>query len=611
VNTYTVGGLIDGLYVVGIKAIYSDTNKNASAGYSYINVTGKNVENTVTLVSGSVSTTNNNGYKVITATSTASFTLLTNTKIGFILVGGGGGGGANGSNFGSCGGGGGGATYYMNYNNSTINTNNINITVGTGGAGYGSPTVRLANTLASNGSSGSFSKIYFSGDSSKYVTCNGGAFGNCDKSGVAINKGIGGVGGTVAASGITGGTSTSGGNGGSGYGYVNVDGTKGKNGTTITDTILSTTYYYGGGGGGGAWNLMSDVANASEACYGATIYGGGNGGRRSQPELLELLSSNGVLNTGGGGGGGSAYNGSGAGANGICLVYFPIIGFIISSFDYLPSAPTDLSVSTISTSIKISFKEPTETVTSYTVTAVTLNNTSVTKTFYAPATAYTFSNTDLGNSMYYTISLVASNSFGSSSPITITISPELFNPIATVPSLVNGYYADTYRTYSSVTLGTSILDGYWGSSLDKAGLAVSGYSSTTKGQGAWKPLNTDTTPWIKLDLTQNFIVTGITVKPRMSASLLTVVTGNEYVQTLKIETSTDNITFTSMTTNGTNTTFNTGIIAATSTTVDNTDTAYYIPIYGVSLARYVKVSPLSWNKAGQPALRVGVNYLIS
>ena len=608
VNTYNVT-LIYGLNTIGIRPIYSGAVSNGLAVYTII--MGIFVENGVTSVSGIVSTSILNGYRVMTATSNASITLSNYTKIGLILVGGGGSSGSNTGAYGSSGGGGGGATYYMNCANSTINTNTINITVGNRGEA-----VKNSNTITRvNGNPGSNSIIDF-GNSN--ITCGGGGGGYPD--GIyGNNNRKGGSGGTVTINGITGGTSYLGGNGGSGLenGSTNVIDTIGRpllnangiplsgqtTGASITVPELNRTYKYGGGGGGGAWSLSSTVANANTACYGA--YGGGNGERDSTHGLPAITAGAGQENTGGGGGGvnGVINKTSFAGGSGFCLVYFPVYSQQFA-YTWTPSTPTGLSVISItSTTIKISFTEPAD-VTSYTVTAV--SSTTVTQTFNAPATTYTI--TGLTNSAY-TISLVASNSFGSSSPITIPFTPLLFDSVATVPTLVNGYYSDTntYRTYSSVTLGATITDGYWGSSLDKASLYTSAsvpYASTTKGRGAWKP--TDATPWIRIDLTQNFMVTGITVKPRMSGSAS--IANNEYVQTLRIETSTDNITFISMTTDGTNTTFQTGIQSNTMSP-DISDTAYYIPLYAATTARYVKVTLVSWFTA--PSFRVGVNYLIS
>lgn len=110
---------------------------------------------------------------------------------------------------------------------------------------------------------------------------------------------------------------------------------------------------------------------------------------------------------------------------------------MISVYNNIPSAPTNLSSISTLTTLAISFTPPSQNVDYYTIIAVPTSGATVTNTFNAPATSYTI--TGLQSGITYTISLTATNSFGTSAAGIITAATG--NP----PS------APTNLTVSSVT----------------------------------------------------------------------------------------------------------------------------------------------------------------
>lgn len=227
-----------------------------------------------------------------------------------VLVVGGGGGGAGGGYAG--GGGAGGLIYNDSY---SLSVSNINVIVGTGGAGGIGDTARDAY----NGSDSSFGDlIAIGGGFGSKEASNG---GNGGSGGGASYSGSPGTG--VAGQGYAGGYGLNGcngggavGGGGGGAGAIGGDGSAsiaGPGGNGLNFTINGTNVYYAGGGGGGG---------DYRGCLGGI---GGLGGGGNGTQVLE--GGNGTDGLGGGGSGGSyrdtSYFGNGGkGGNGVVIVRY-------------------------------------------------------------------------------------------------------------------------------------------------------------------------------------------------------------------------------------------------------------------------------------------------
>jgi hypothetical protein len=221
------------------------------------------------------------------------------TRVEALVVGGGGGGG---NRFGG-GGGAGGLVYNSSY--LVVPGRSYTITVGDGGSGGTSNSVR-----GSSGSNSVFDRL---------VAFGGG--GGASESQAALSGGSGGGGsyatptaGTgTALQGNAGGTGrdgprANGGGGGAGSGGYGL-GTRANGGDGLPLSISGETRYYAGGGGG-ADNRI-DSAGFGSPPYGiGGSGGGGNGGggeSSGQCDSKPGQGEDGLANTGGGGGGG-AYN---------------------------------------------------------------------------------------------------------------------------------------------------------------------------------------------------------------------------------------------------------------------------------------------------------------
>jgi hypothetical protein len=251
-------------------------------------------------------------YAVYTYRGSGSITFNTSKTVNYIIVGGGGGGGGGSK---ACGtnnatGGSGGSGGYVITGSTTVIANTLyNITIGSGGLGYG---YVGPNDTTNKGSSSSFGTI----------TAFGGIYGNYGNDQCAINNGN--------KPGNQNGTNNYGKGGeGSNYGLTNTDVEQGQKGLTVS--IGSTNFYYGGGGGGGTRNEDSYYNNnfgtQMNADYLSTNYGVVYGGGKIVGSAT--FGSTATANTGGGGGGGG-YNSSntsggipgGNGGSGICIIYF-------------------------------------------------------------------------------------------------------------------------------------------------------------------------------------------------------------------------------------------------------------------------------------------------
>ena len=239
---------------------------------------------------GNPTITNENGFTVLTFSSSGSFQFQHGVKnIGYIVVGGGGA-GAGGDEYGNGGGGGGGGGGIMSIPTDSLSLSpNITytITIGTGGLG------------ASNASGGAGAVSSISGISS----ASGG------NGGVVGSNGNGGAGG-VAVSGS--------GNGGDGYSDPgSTPPTNGSNGSTVT-TNYGINYLLSSGGGGGGANAPGGEGTSS----GGGAAGGGGGGGGQNGFSANYYGCGGGASSGDGRTGqGGPYTG-GNGAPGVVIVWF-------------------------------------------------------------------------------------------------------------------------------------------------------------------------------------------------------------------------------------------------------------------------------------------------
>ena len=241
---------------------------------------------------GNPTITNENGFTVLTFSSSGSFQFQHGVKnIGYIVVGGGGA-GAGGDATGNGGGGGGGGGGIMSIPTDSLSLSpNITytITIGTGGLG------------ASNASGGAGAVSSISGISS----ASGG------NGGVVGSNGNGGAGG-VAVSGS--------GNGGDGYSDPgSTPPTNGSNGSTVT-TNYGINYLLSSGGGGGGANAPGGEGTSSGGGAHGAFPGPGGGGQ-------DGFSAN-YYGCGGGASSGDGRTGQGGpytggnGAPGVVIVWF-------------------------------------------------------------------------------------------------------------------------------------------------------------------------------------------------------------------------------------------------------------------------------------------------
>ena len=251
------------------------------------------------------------------------------SSINLLAVGGGGGGGNNVGN-----GGGGGGGYQIN-NVAVSNSSNINVKVGTGGAGgrnSAAGTLTYDGTTLMDGQKGDSSVATI--DSSSFTGGGGGGGDTIWSNNVCGGSGqlsLGGVGGSGIGSG---GTVFTGGAGGAVSGTQSV-----ANGATgFTSSITGASTYYGSGGGaGGVWN-----GNATGT--GANSQGGtGNG-------------SNGSNLTGSGGGGNtSGCLVGGKGGSGVVIFVFNAFGAIANAINSAVYRTPTTITATVSEAGKVTF----------------------------------------------------------------------------------------------------------------------------------------------------------------------------------------------------------------------------------------------------------------
>jgi len=207
------------------------------------------------LATGGTITTDGD-YTVHTFTSDGTFTPLTSMNVEYLVVAGGGGGGA-----GYYGGGGGaGGTIGNGAYDHAVTAQAYSVTVGDGGPGSTSISVRGTNgsnsvfdTVTSTGGGGGGSRTGSSGG-----TSNGAAGGS--GGGASFRSSTGGAG--TAGQGNNGGSTNAVGFGasGGGAGAVGVGGTQSTScpgGIGVQNDISGTNTYYAGGGGGGKVSLVS------------------------------------------------------------------------------------------------------------------------------------------------------------------------------------------------------------------------------------------------------------------------------------------------------------------------------------------------------------------
>lgn len=340
---------------------------------SKFGISNLKVADILTVISGTVTQSTYNGYKVYTVKSNAQLTINSQagTSFNIAVVGGGGGSGVTTSGYGNGGtgaGAGGNVTYYQT---SSIVSDTINITVGNGGAKQnsgGTSSITFTTNTSNNrsaigggpGANYGDSSIAVSGgnsggsgaDAAFYPTTVTRTSGNRNQAGTGTNRG--GNGGQRGSGGGAGA-------GGAGYGcggyigYIDPDNNGNANiafqnnstGTTSTknhggDGIkiplpgFNPNLYFGGGGGG-----TTDYNNGYVSAGNGGKGGGGGGGTRSGNTpgngntnsinpgtngTNTTSGGNGGANTGGGAGGAwyDTVSGSnaGIGGSGVVIITF-------------------------------------------------------------------------------------------------------------------------------------------------------------------------------------------------------------------------------------------------------------------------------------------------
>lgn len=258
-----------------------------------------------------------------TTTRFVDFNLSFSFDIDYLLVAGGGAGGQGGS-----GGGGGGAGGLLTATRSVSPGDTLNITVGSGGAGW-------STAYSTTGNAGGNSTIVHGGTT---LTAYGGGFGSSagpspyNSPGGNGGSGGGGAQRSTSAGGVgvypgstyideprqgydggVGGTGTDHGGGGGGAGGVGANSSGSSNGGAggigVESSITGTATYYAAGGGG--------AGNGNGALGGSGIGGTGAG---NSPGTGNANGTAGAANTGSGGGGANYGGTSGAGADGIVII---------------------------------------------------------------------------------------------------------------------------------------------------------------------------------------------------------------------------------------------------------------------------------------------------
>ncbi len=230
------------------------------------------------------------------------------TNVSVLVVAGGGGGG-------STAGGGGGAGGVISNNSYTIDGSAITVSVGNGGNGAPSTSIKGVN-----GGNSTFSTLIAiggggGGSNTNIIGSNGGSGGGGSGTGA---PGSGGDADYISPrQGYDGGNNpgspsyygSGGGGGAGGVGQGGSGSAGGNGGIGISSSINGSSVNYAGGGGGSTYNGGGTAGTAS--------YGGGAGS-------INNIGASGTANTGGGGGGGSYTpdNDGGAGGSGIVIVRY-------------------------------------------------------------------------------------------------------------------------------------------------------------------------------------------------------------------------------------------------------------------------------------------------
>jgi len=303
-------------------------------------------------VSSAVSPTtisvNGISYKVLTFTSTGTFTVSGQGTMDYLVVGGGGGGGSDM-------GGGGGAGGYRAGTAVAVTTGTYTASVGPGGSGAPSGQGQRRGYEGTQSSLvGNALNIiaYGGGGAASNHDGSGNPAGGTNNLGNVIGSGGGASGGGGGAQGGSGygggrwgdGLSGQGNNGGVGGGYWYPSGgggagqagstNPGKGGDGIQNAINGTNYYWAGGGGGSGYSSIGGNGGAGgggggsvgSTSGGSGINNGSAGGGGGSGTWTNTPGGNGGANTGGGGGGGGHYNSNnygGTGGSGIVIVRWP------------------------------------------------------------------------------------------------------------------------------------------------------------------------------------------------------------------------------------------------------------------------------------------------
>ncbi|MCK5583383.1 MAG: hypothetical protein KAI33_06315, partial [Elusimicrobiales bacterium] len=237
--------------------------------------------------------TTSGGYTIHTFTGNGTFTPNGSRNVEVLVVAGGGGGG---SGHYAGGAGAGGLIYNSSY---FVTAQAYTITVGNGGTG--STSVSLRGSNGENSVFGAFTAIGGGGGGSRTAQRDGSSGGS---GGGASWPSVAGGGGT-AGQGNAGGTNSATGYGGAGggAGEAGLSGTTNPYGQDGADgleySISGAATYYAGGGAGGS------------GAGGNRLGGLGGGGRSAESGII--AAENGTANTGGGGGGGASTDSGGSG----------------------------------------------------------------------------------------------------------------------------------------------------------------------------------------------------------------------------------------------------------------------------------------------------------
>jgi hypothetical protein len=273
--------------------------------------TGAGVQTVIVTTNGG-SGSKSNAYDycaTVSWTSSTTWTVPANvSEADYLVVAGGGGGGYYGA--------GGGAGGFLTSTLAITPTNQLTVTIGSGGSG---------GTTSTPGTGGNGGNSVFSS-----ITATGGGGGGSGITGGTKTGSTGGSGGGSTGNGNIGASPTAGqgnsggagstsstrfygggGGGASAAGNAASGATPGSGGAGTASSLSGSSVTYAGGGGGGGYSGSSGTGGTGGSG------GGGTGG------LGTTTGTGGTANTGGGGGGGGSSGGGGAGGSGfVCIRYY-------------------------------------------------------------------------------------------------------------------------------------------------------------------------------------------------------------------------------------------------------------------------------------------------